>query len=113
MFYDVPEPLSFIEKLRQLLTPEGVIVIEVNYAKSFFERQNVDMLGPEQLIYSFIKTFSNLVNSAGLNVNDAYLTDMNGGNITFTISRSTNETDRYRISTKSMVLFEENTPWKR
>jgi SAM-dependent methyltransferase len=107
MFYDVPEPLSFIEKLRQLLTPEGVIVIEVNYAKSFFERQNVDMLGQEHLIYYFIKTFSNLVDSAGLNVNDAYLTDMNGGNITFTISRSTNETDRYKSLVEDEAIWME------
>jgi len=105
MFYDVPEPLSFIEKLRELLTPEGVIVIEVNYAKSFFERQNVDMLGQEHLIYYFIETFSNLVNSAGLNVNDAYLTDMNGGNITFTISRSTNETDRYKSLVEDEAIW--------
>ena len=108
MFYDVPEPLSFIEKLRELLSPEGVIVIEVNYAKSFFERQNVDMLGQEHLIYYFIETFSNLVSSAGLNINDAYLTDMNGGNITFAISRSTNETERYKSLAKDEAAWIEN-----
>jgi len=97
MFYDVPEPLEFIKKAGDLLAPEGIIVIEVNYAVSFFERQNVDMLGQEHLIYYFIKTFSSLVADAGLSVNDAYLTDMNGGNITFTISKSAHETDRYKL----------------
>ncbi|MDB9985994.1 class I SAM-dependent methyltransferase [Pelagibacterales bacterium] len=108
MFYDVPEPLSFIEKLAELLTQEGAIVIEVNYAKSFFERQNIDMLGQEHLIYYFIQTFSNLVGSAGLNINDAYLTDMNGGNITFAISRSTNVTDRYKSLVKDEAAWMEN-----
>tara|TARA_B100001248_G_scaffold248940_1_gene221679 strand:- start:26576 stop:27838 length:1263 start_codon:yes stop_codon:yes gene_type:complete len=108
MFYDVSEPLSFIEKLRELLTPEGVIVIEVNYAKSFFERQNVDMLGQEHLIYYFIETFSNLVSSAGLNINDAYLTDMNGGNITFAISRSTDISDRYKSLAKDEAAWMKN-----
>lgn len=108
MFYDVPEPLSFIEKLRDLLTSEGVIVIEVNYAKSFFERKNVDMLGQEHLIYYFIETFSNLIGRADLNINDAYLTDMNGGNITFTISRSTNQTDRYKSLVKDEATWMEN-----
>lgn len=97
MFYDVPEPLDFIKKARDLLAPEGIIIIEVNYAKSFFERQNVDMLGQEHLIYYFIKTFSNLVADANLSVNDAYLTDMNGGNITFIISRADHETERYKL----------------
>ena len=96
IFYDVPEPLKFIEKARDLLTPDGLIVIEVNYAKSFFERQNVDMLGQDHLIYYFIETFADLISQANLFVNDAYLTDMNGGNITFTISRVDKKTGRYQ-----------------
>jgi SAM-dependent methyltransferase len=95
MFYDVAEPLKFIEKARDLLTPDGLILIEVNYAKSFFEKQNIDMLGQEHLIYYFIETFSDLVSKANLFVNDAYLTDMNGGNITFTISRTDKKSENY------------------
>ena len=37
MFYDVPNPLDFILKAKDLLSDSGVLVIEVNYAKSFFE----------------------------------------------------------------------------
>ena len=108
MFYDVPEPLNFIEKLKDLLTQDGIIVIEVNYAKSFFERQNIDMLGQEHLIYYFIHTFAGLVGSVGLHINDAYLTDMNGGNITFTISRCTTVTDRYKSLVKDEAVWIEN-----
>jgi hypothetical protein len=73
------------------------MLIEVNYAKSFFERQNVDMLGQEHLIYYFIETFSDLISQANLFINDAYLTDMNGGNITFTISRKDKKSERYQV----------------
>ena len=97
MFYDVAEPLKFIEKARDLLTPDGLMLIEVNYAKSFFERQNVDMLGQEHLIYYFIETFDDLISQADLFINDAYLTDMNGGNITFTISRVDKKSERYQV----------------
>ena len=95
MFYDVSEPLKFIQKARDLLAPDGLILIEVNYAKSFFERQNVDMLGQEHLIYYFIETFDDLISKANLFINDAYLTDMNGGNITFTISRTNKKSEKY------------------
>ena len=94
MFYDVPEPLQFIQKMSNLLNSGGKAVIEVNYAKSFFDRQNVDMLGQEHLIYYFIDTFLGLVNQTDLFVNDAYLTDMNGGNITFVMSKSDFQSDR-------------------
>jgi len=97
MFYDVAEPLKFIEKARDLLTPDGLMLIEVNYAKSFFERQNVDMLGQEHLIYYFIETFSDLISQSSLYINDAYLTDMNGGNITFTISQIDKKSERYQF----------------
>ena len=106
MFYDVPEPLKFIEKARDLLTPDGLMLIEVNYAKSFFERQNVDMLGQEHLIYYFIETFSDLISQANLFINDAYLTDMNGGNITFTISRKDKKSEQYQ------VLANKEKSWK-
>ena len=105
IFYDVSEPLKFIETARDLLTPDGLILIEVNYAKSFFERQNIDMLGQEHLIYYFIETFSDLISKANLFINDAYLTDMNGGNITFTISRTDKKSEKY------LALTNEEKSW--
>ncbi len=105
MFYDISEPLKFIEKTSDLLNDNGSILIEVNYAKSFFERKNVDMLGQEHLIYYFIDTFSKLINKTSLNVNDAYLTDMNGGNITFLISFRTHQSERY------LKLIDEEKLW--
>jgi 2-polyprenyl-3-methyl-5-hydroxy-6-metoxy-1,4-benzoquinol methylase len=108
MFYDVAEPLKFIEKARDLLTPDGLILIEVNYAKSFFERQNIDMLGQEHLIYYFIETFSDLISKANLFINDAYLTDMNGGNITFTISRTNKKSEKYLALTNEEKSWMEN-----
>ena len=95
MFYDVSEPLRFIKKAQDLLTPDGLILIEVNYAKSFFERKNVDMLGQEHLIYYFIETFSDLISKSSLHINDAYLTDMNGGNITFILSKKNKKSQEY------------------
>jgi 2-polyprenyl-3-methyl-5-hydroxy-6-metoxy-1,4-benzoquinol methylase len=105
MFYDISEPLKFIEKTSDLLNDNGSILIEVNYAKSFFERKNVDMLGQEHLIYYFIDTFSKLINKTSLNVNDAYLTDMNGGNITFLISKKTHQSEQY------LKLIDEEKIW--
>jgi 2-polyprenyl-3-methyl-5-hydroxy-6-metoxy-1,4-benzoquinol methylase len=92
VFYDVEDPLDFLTAIKEIIADTGKIIIEVNYAKSFFDKQNIDMLGQEHLIYYFIKTFSTLCSQAGLYLNDAYLTDMNGGNITFTISKKNFQT---------------------
>lgn len=86
MFYDVPMPVDFLKNIKSILTEAGIAIIEVNYAKTFLEKQNIDMLGQEHLVYYFIKTFMIVAERAGLLVNDAYLTEMNGGNITFLLS---------------------------
>ena len=87
MFYDVPDPVSFLEDVRDLLADNGKAIIEVNYAKSFLEKQNIDMLGQEHLVYYFIKTFQIVSKQAGLHPVDAYKTEMNGGNITFILEK--------------------------
>lgn len=92
MFYDIADPVSFLKNMKGLLSEHGQIIIEVNYAKDFFEKGNVDMLGQEHLIYYFISTMDSVCQKAGLFINDAYLTDMNGGNITFTISTEEHQT---------------------
>ena len=88
MFYDVSEPIEFLSGIKLLLKDTGKAIIEVNYAKDFFQKKNVDMLGQEHLIYYFIRTFEIISQKSGLFLHDAYLTDMNGGNITFIITKS-------------------------
>lgn len=108
MFYDISDPLKFLNKATDLLKHNGLMLIEVNYAKSFFERKNVDMLGQEHLIYYFIETFSKLTSKAGLFINDAYLTDMNGGNITFLLSKKGHQSERYLYLAQQEKLWLQN-----
>ena len=64
------------------------------------------MLGQEHLIYYFIKTFQMICKESGLFIHDAYLTDMNGGNITFIINKLNNG------KTKNLLeLIEIETEW--
>ena len=70
------------------------MLIEVNYAKTFLERKNVDMLGQEHLIFYFIKTFQEIIKKAGLHLNDAELNEMNGGNIVFICGTEDHQSDR-------------------
>lgn len=94
MFYDVRDPLKFLNQCKSRLEVDGKLIIEVNYAKTFLERENVDMLGQEHLIYYFINTFEIVLNKAGLNLNDAFKNEMNGGNIVFICSEKKNKSDR-------------------
>ena len=81
MFYDVEKPKDFLNLCESKLTDKGTLIIEVNYAKSFLERKNIDMLGQEHLVYYFLSTFQNLLKETNLFLNHAATNDMNGGNV--------------------------------
>lgn len=87
MFYDVPKPAVFLDAIASILQDDGTVLIEVNYAKHFFERKNVDMLGQEHLVYYTIDSFTKVAQQSVFHVVDAYTTDMNGGNITFVLKK--------------------------
>jgi len=106
MFYDVSKPIDFLSGIKLLLKDTGKAIIEVNYAKDFFQKKNIDMLGQEHLIYYFIKTFEILCEKSKVFLHDAYLTDMNGGNITFILTK------KYIGKTNSLIkLIEEEKEW--
>ena len=81
MFYDVEKPQAFLNLCESKLTDNGTLIIEVNYAKSFLERKNIDMLGQEHLIYYFLSTFQALLKDTNLFLNHAATNEMNGGNV--------------------------------
>ena len=94
MFYDVEDPNKFLLECKKRLNENGLLLIEVNYAKTFLERKNVDMLGQEHLIFYFIKTFQETIKKVGLHINDAELNEMNGGNIVFMCGAKDYQSDR-------------------
>ena len=107
MFYDVPEPVKFLKSISSILNEDGKVLIEVNYAKYFFERKNIDMLGQEHLIYYSITSFEKLLDQTDMFLNDAYLTDMNGGNITFILSKNKITFDRLaKLKNEEKIWFE-------
>jgi SAM-dependent methyltransferase len=107
MFYDVPEPVNFLNSISSILNKEGKVLIEVNYAKYFFERKNIDMLGQEHLIYYSIASFEKILDQTDMFLNDAYLTEMNGGNITFILSKNNITFDRLvKLKNEERIWFE-------
>jgi len=94
MFYDVEKPQDFLKLCEKKLTENGTLIIEVNYAKSFLERKNIDMLGQEHLVYYFISTFEKLIEETNLFLNHASTNEMNGGNIILFCSKNQNRSNQ-------------------
>jgi SAM-dependent methyltransferase len=51
MFYDVEDPNKFLIECKKRLNENGLLLIEVNYAKTFLERKNVDSVKSGDIIF--------------------------------------------------------------
>lgn len=106
MFYDVDKPQDFLNLCESKLADKGTLIIEVNYAKSFLERKNIDMLGQEHLVYYFLSTFQTLLKDTNLYLNHAATNEMNGGNVILFCSKkegSSQELNSLLIEEKEFI----------
>lgn len=81
MFYDVPDPLQFLKDVRHCLAPDGVFILQINYAGSMFTDNAFDNIGHEHLGYYTFTVLSRLLLEAGLTTFHVERNNINGGSI--------------------------------
>jgi hypothetical protein len=77
----VANPRDFVEGLSHLVTDEGIVVIEVHYAKIILEELHYDSIYHEHLCYFTLKTLEKLLNLYGLFLFDLSQSPISGGSI--------------------------------
>ncbi|SFB25974.1 NDP-4-keto-2,6-dideoxyhexose 3-C-methyltransferase [Amycolatopsis marina] len=103
MFYDLPDPLGFMAEVRDILTEDGVWMIEMSYAASLLEIPAYDAICHEHLEYYMLSQIEWMAERVGLTVSTAEITDVNGGSLCVTLVKDptqhkidTAEIDRIR-----------------
>jgi 2-polyprenyl-3-methyl-5-hydroxy-6-metoxy-1,4-benzoquinol methylase len=87
MFYDVDDPIKFIDDIKFFLKNDGIWVVEMNYLGKMLTNQTFDMIGHEHLTYFSLLAFKNLIKNSGLFINSVTKNEINGGSIRLFISR--------------------------
>jgi NDP-4-keto-2,6-dideoxyhexose 3-C-methyltransferase len=85
MFYDLPDPLGFMADVRDILTDDGVWMIEMSYAASLLEIPAYDAICHEHLEYYMLSQIEWMADRVGLTVSTAEITDVNGGSLCVTL----------------------------
>lgn len=85
-FYDMPDPSKFVEDVKAVLSSKGVWVIQQNYLLTTMELSAVDNFCHEHLEYYTLRSLENLLGRFGLEVNEVYLSTVNGGSIRTIVS---------------------------
>jgi NDP-4-keto-2,6-dideoxyhexose 3-C-methyltransferase len=85
MFYDLPDPLGFMAEVRDVLTDDGVWMIEMSYALPLLQIPAYDAVCHEHLEYYTLRQIEWMAQRVGLTLTTAEITDVNGGSLCVTL----------------------------
>jgi hypothetical protein len=89
MFYDLEDPLGFIESISELLDDDGVWHFEQSYLPSMLRTGSYDTICHEHLEYYSVAVVKKMLAESGLIIIDIQFNDVNGGSFAVTAAKKT------------------------
>lgn len=84
MFYDLEEPLLFMQEIADCLAPDGVWVFEQSYLPAMLETNSYDTICHEHLEFYALSQIQWGLERAGLKIINVEFNDINGGSFSVT-----------------------------
>jgi len=81
MFYDLPDPDSFISDAVSVMEDDGIMVIQLSYTPLMLDQLAFDNIVSEHFAYHSLSSVESICNRQGLKVVDVQTNDVNGGSI--------------------------------
>ncbi|MFF9206149.1 class I SAM-dependent methyltransferase [Streptomyces sp. NPDC014986] len=88
MFYDLPDPMGFMRDVRDILTEDGIWLLEQSYLPAMLEADAYDVVCHEHLEYYALRQIEWMAERVGLTVIRAELTDVYGGSLCAILARN-------------------------
>ncbi|GAA4196984.1 class I SAM-dependent methyltransferase [Streptosporangium oxazolinicum] len=85
MFYDLPDPVGFMADVRDILTDDGVWMVEMSDLASMLGTLAYDAVCQEHLEYYALGQIEWMAERVGLTLTSAEHTDANGGSLCLTL----------------------------
>lgn len=106
MFYDLDEPLTFVQDIADILEPQGLWILEQSYAPWMLKSGAFDTICHEHLEYYRLRDIARLVDYAGLRVIDVATNQSNGGSFIVTVGH---QRSAHRTSPEVAWLMRQET----
>ena len=81
MFYDVEDPITFVQAIKAQLRSSGVWIVEVAYLPATLRQVSYDTIVHEHLLYYSLATLEEVFKRGGMRCIKATTNDINGGSI--------------------------------
>lgn len=88
MFYDLDEPLAFLQDVHSCLAEDGIFVLQLSYTPLMLVQNAFDNIGHEHIAYWCFENLSKLLTEAGFLLLDAELNDVNCGSLRVYVGKS-------------------------
>lgn len=87
MFYDLDEPIKFMQDIRSLLAKDGVWALELSYLPLLLKQLTYDQICHEHVTYLGLRQMDWMMKQTGLKILDVFLNDVNGGSFSIYAGR--------------------------
>lgn len=88
MFYDLEDPMGFMEQVYDVLADDGVWVFEQSYMPTMLEMNAYDTVCHEHLEFYALHQIKWMTDRAGFRIIDVEFNDVNGGSFSVMVSKS-------------------------
>ena len=100
VFFHLEELHSVIDGIKYSLRDDGVLIVQFMYAGTMIEKLNFDTIYHEHLCYYTMRSLNNLLRPYGLEIFDAYYSEIHSGSI---ISKITHIDGSLNVKTKRFL----------
>lgn len=106
MFYDLEEPISFVEQVYDVLDNDGIWIFEQSYMPLMIERNAYDTICHEHLEYYGLQQILWMFKKVGFKIIDLELNDTNGGSFKITAAKKTSGYNEANETVQSLLQKE-------
>lgn len=99
VFFHLEELHSVIDGIQVSLREDGVLIVQFMYAGTMIEKLNFDTIYHEHLCYYTLNSLSNLLSPYGLQIFDAYYSEIHSGSI---IAKITHADGKLNVPTERL-----------
>jgi len=98
MFYDLPNPLEFLQDIEEVLDDEGLFVLQLSYTPLMLRQLAFDNICHEHVYYHSLTSISKLLEQVNMKVVDCEINDVNGGSCRIYVRKNISTDSLFRTS---------------
>jgi NDP-4-keto-2,6-dideoxyhexose 3-C-methyltransferase len=87
MFYDLEDPMQFMDEIKLSLHEEGIWIFEQSYMPTMLERNSYDTVCHEHIEYYSLRQIKWMADRVGFKIIDVSFNDVNGGSFSVTVAK--------------------------